>query len=112
MTITKKTSTKAPVVKKKPVLKPHKKAINFYMRATHDEQSRALMAPHVPRILAVFGTSLCADGDDAPDAALRAEIAQFVGWLHAQAPDQFRQVIESLPAEARAPFMQMPPFQQ
>ena len=44
--------------------------------------------------------------------SLRAEIAQFVGWLHAQAPDQFRQVIESLPAEARAPFMQMPPFQQ
>ena len=42
MTITKKTSTKAPVVKKKPVLKPHKKAINFYMRATHDE----IMAEH------------------------------------------------------------------
>ena len=87
-------------------------AFRCLMRATHDEQSRALMAPHVPRILAVFGTSLSADGDDAPDAALRAEIAQFVGWLHAQAPDQFRQVIESLPVEARAPFMQMPPFQQ
>ena len=74
-------------------------ALRALMKLTHDEATRATMAPHVPQLLSVIGRSL---GTSSVDAQLNGEIAQFLQWLTAEVPpQQLAQAAAALPETER-----------
>ena len=91
------------------------------MKLTHEETTRALMAPHVPALLSCLGRALggagaatgqrngagpapaAKEGQELLEAEVRAEVGQFLQWLASQVPpQQLASATAALPEGERA----------